>query len=858
MYPIFFSVASEDVAFSERVWDQFPDDWIYLYSRSGIEGEHFWERIANDEIPKSKIFVVFWSENYVKKPSCIRELEQASELVRQGYLKPLVFRLDNTPIKQAGDCSDEQAKVFRLMDNLIEDHNTSSLCVNEGRAVEILARLAEPILQPQHPMIPRSDLQQALRRAIQKERFTVYPSVWVSGYNGVGRETIIREFNRSFTPSGRGILVDVNEASIPLQVLLRIESEAFGATPDRLRELAGLGAAAGPQDVAKAVQNVFDRGDYIIMRHNRIVEESVELPEWLDEVVNSLTPAMRCKLFIISQIPCLPARVLRCNTAMVAQRVPTLDEQQMTQFCLQLVGHFDRNPDRWTDDDIAQTVSASGGTVGFLVALVRSASRLAELDQLSSLIVADSVRMAEAITVYVRWAFRQLDEDADAQKTLLFIENVTPCHIDDLEKAVAADRPMLRILERLMALGLIERELDSVYRLTPLLATRLNRDLIKSDLLQWLEGAMKAFAARAVEVSVDADEDGHQYLRIEARIQAALIADSQSLPNSLAMFVSAAHWFHAGIRLYHRGRHADAYRLLKRAYDKRVEFSNTSRTELVRYFCLSATRCGKFAESEAAIQPLESVYTTKSIAAFLRADMHEYKREFYDAIKWYESALNLNTGKDSRLERTYRPLINCILRTSKPDYQKAERYALDNKELKKTVFSLMSLVRVYLHWKFRAPAMGRDVPTNIDQLIRDSLYDLEIHPGSGSTYFEMRSEFAEFANDFDGAISLLDSAIALDPRIQLKSKRWRLMVKSNNNLLAAQVIEELNGAKRNPDLLSNWQNQLPKLADIYVRALRASGQSQGKLNQFASELTSSEIAQIVGKSKKDFDRFDQW
>jgi hypothetical protein len=122
----------------------------------------------------------------------------------------------------------------------------------------------------------------------------------------------------------------------------------------------------------------------------------------------------------------------------------------------------------------------------------------------------------------------------------------------------------------------------------------------------------------------------------------------------------------------------------------------------------------------------------------------------------------------------------------------------------------------------------------------------------------MRSELAEFANDFDGAISFLDSAIALDPRIQLKSKRWRLMIKSNNNLLAAQVIEELNRAKKNPDLLSNWQNQLPKLADIYVRALRAAGQAQAKLNQFAPELTSSEIAQIVGRSKKDFDRFDQW
>ena len=480
---------------------------------------------------------------------------------------------------------------------------------------------------------------------------------------------MIREFNRAFVPNGRGVVVDVNETALPQQVLLRIESEAFGASHERMQKLATDPAGVGPGRVAEAVQRVFDGGDYVIFRHNRIVEENVRLPEWLDDVVNALEAEKRGKLFIISQIPLLPDRNTRCREAMVQQRVPTLDEHQMTEFCIQLIGHFDREPERWSDDDIARIVAAAGGNLGFLVSLIRSAAQLDDLDQIDTLVAADSARMAEAITVYVRWAFGQLVEETDTLRTLLFLENVTPCHIEDLEKAVAPSRPMLRVLGRLIALGLVEREVEEVYRLTPLLANRLQRDLIRPDLIKWLDEAMRSFAGKPVEFETESNEIGHEYLRLESRIQAALLSDGGSLHNDVAVFISAAHWFQAGIRLYHRKRSADAVRLLKKAFDNRHEFANASRVELLRYYCLAATRARQFPKSEQCIKLLDAVHTTKPMAAFLRADMYEYKREFYDAIDWYEKALTLNKDKHARIERTYRPLINCILRTARPDFR---------------------------------------------------------------------------------------------------------------------------------------------------------------------------------------------
>jgi hypothetical protein len=57
MYPLFFSVSSKDVNFAEEVWKRLPDDWVYIYSKSGAEGVHMWDEISRIELPKSRIFV---------------------------------------------------------------------------------------------------------------------------------------------------------------------------------------------------------------------------------------------------------------------------------------------------------------------------------------------------------------------------------------------------------------------------------------------------------------------------------------------------------------------------------------------------------------------------------------------------------------------------------------------------------------------------------------------------------------------------------------------------------------------------------------------------------------------------------
>lgn len=517
----------------------------------------------------------------------------------------------------------------------------------------------------------------------------------------------------------------------------------------------------------------------------------------------------------------------------------------MEGLCDQLIAHFDRNPVRWSEAEILPIVRAAGGTPGFLVSLVRAAAAMEDFDQIDQMIAHDTQRTATSITTYVRWAFQQLRNLDDEQKTLLFLNDVSPCEMGDLEKAIQPSRPIVRVLGKLLNLGLIEREGEGLYRLTPLLANRLSRDLVRPELVQWLRSAYAEFVSKPLEAEIE----GHEYLKIETRIKASLWSGSDDIPENVITFVSAAHWFQAGIRLYHARQRVPAYRLLKRAFERRQEFSGNSRSELVRYFGLSAIKNHKYEEAEACIKMLDGALQTKSISAFLNAALLEQRRQVPEAIREYERAIKLNIGKDSRLERTYRPLIKCILSMNKPDFRLAQHYALEWLRIRQTVFSLKTLARVYLHWKYRGDRKG--LPANINDLYQRALKNLADDPGVRGSHFELKAEEAGFSGNFPEAMNYMDRAIAIDPRFELRGERWRMMAKSGIQAVAEQAIAELESARSNMDYRSNWAAFIPMLAEIYAIALINSGQPiGGKLNSFAPELTSDEIGPIVGRAKR--------
>lgn len=844
MYPVFLSVSSKDEQFAHSIWKDLPPDWAYLYSASGEEGTELWDEISRRELPSSKYFIVFWSANYVRAKGCTRELRQAAELVAGGTLSPLILRLDDFPITWSDDLPGDLKPVFSDLRKLL-DVRTSRPNVPLADASYLVQRFIEPAMSLAHPIFPRDDILEAMRSAAQKERFKCFPVMWISGFPGAGRMTLVEQLNRSMTPNGRLISIDINATSLPRQICLKLESAGLGADIDRLQKVQEEAEADLPLGVAARIDRIFQAGHYVVFRHEMILQNNVDLPEWFDEVVGALDSAQRPKLFIVSQMPLSIDRRKACFDKLAEQRVPGFSSHEVTSFAESLLAHFDPQPDRWSAKAVDDLIEAAQGNLGLLVTLAKAASSVIDLGEVDELVTHAKNRALQSIAYYVDWAFGTLQNDIHSQRLLLFLNDVSPCDPRDLGSLFKdVSESILNIISKCMKLGFVERDSAGLYRLTPFLSGRLARHLVRSDLVDWRRSVIENFA----KSPIDFDTKENEFIRIEARIQASLWTGKEDLPKLLEKFISASHWFQAGVRLYHARQHVAAHRLLKKAFATRESFSQASRTELLRYFGLASIRTGDSNDIETCISLLNSDYKSKEIASYLEAFRLEVQQRFKDAKDKYEEALKLNQGKGSRLERIYRPLIKCILLTGQPDFGLAESYAKDWEKVRQTVFSKHALCRVYLQWIHAGPTARNPVPADLNNRYHTALRDLEAHPGGTGAYHEVLAEDAELRGQPELAVGELEKAIANDDRFELRLKRWQIMARSKE--MSVTALSELEALKADPRQAAFRDSHLKGLVEIFVTAMLTSIYSAQRLNKFASPLGSREIGAIVSKAKR--------
>lgn len=844
MYPVFLSVSSKDEGFAHIIWEKLPRDWAYLYSQSGEEGAELWDEISRRELPSSKYFVVFWSKNYPKAGGCVRELRQAAELVTTGLLSPLILRLDDFPITWRDDLPSELSPVFADLAKLL-DVRTSRPNITVDDASHLVQRFIEPAMNMAHPVFPRDDVLEPMRSAAHKERFKCFPAMWISGFPGAGRTTLVEQLNRSMAPNGRPIAIDINAASLPRQICLKLESAGLGADLQRLEHVQEAEDAALPSGVAARIDRIFQAGNYVIFRHEMILQNNVDLPEWFDEVVAALVPAQRPKLFIVSQMPLSIERRKASFDKLAEQRVPGFSSHEVTSFADSLLAHFDPQPDRWTAKAVEDLIEAAQGNFGLLITLAKAASSVIDLGEVNELISHAKSTAQQSIAYYVDWAFNTLHDDINCQRLLLFLNDVSPCDARDFD-AIFEDtnESLLNIISKCMKLGFVERDNSGLYRLTPFLAGRLARHLVRSDLVMWRRTVIENFA----KSPIDFDTQENEFIRIESRIQASLWTGKEQLPDLVEKFVSASHWFQAGVRLYHAGQHTAAHRLLKKAFATRVSFAQASRIELLRYFGLSAIRTGQSEDVETCILLLNSDNKSRDIASYLEAFSLEAQQRYLDAKDKYEEALSLNQGKGNRLERIYRPLIKCILLTKTPNFKLAEGYALEWAQVRQTVFTKHALCRIYLLWMHKGPVQGNHVPADLQQRYDSALSDLQAHPGGMGAYHEVLAERAELNGALDEAVTELERAIAVDDRYELRLKRWQIMARDKR--MSADALLELEEMKVDVKQAAFRDVHQKGLVEIFVTAMSNGIHSAQRLNRFASPLASREIGAIVARVRR--------
>lgn len=353
-----------------------------------------WDEIEKDELPFSKAFIIFWSIDYVKNEGTVRELIFAARQLERGLLKDFaILRCDDTPLFEAEAASAGHVDLgpFQTIRPFLK-HVRADRPLSSEHAEAIVDQVIARVERHATPLQPRPQQQIDLKDAARIDHFTYRPSVWVSGLNGYGRKTLIGEFMREIDPNAIAAFIDVDETSLPGQVAARLESKlSEGSLPTidpndhNIERLAGL------------VERASTAGRFVVFRQNRVYEESMELPEWLDRLVAQLEISRYPKLFIVSQLPVDNGMLARLGDKLAAFRMQAMDTDSAEEFVWKLISALDRTPAKWSEQHVQNIVAKSGGTPELMIAIVKIAVRMTDLSVLPDLIGRETAQFSDTM-----------------------------------------------------------------------------------------------------------------------------------------------------------------------------------------------------------------------------------------------------------------------------------------------------------------------------------------------------------------------------------------------------------------------------------------------------------------------------
>ena len=824
--PVFFSVSHKDISTAEEIAQRFAGDVIYLYSRTGIDGIDFWDEIERAELNQARGLVIFWSRNFIASAGRRRELQLAASLLASGQLKHIaILRLDDTGLSaDDGDYSVDERAVFDHLAGFIARFRASALPYDADKAFHIVDRLAREATAIATPIFPRPQVIEALRAGAKAAEFSYRPAVWVSGFNGYGRRTTIREFYRTLNGNATALEFDISELALPLPLLLMIEERALGADPARLITLQTELGEQSPDQVAlrlaQAIEVVAAQQRYIILRQTRVHEERALPPEWIATVIKALKGDAPI-LFLTVQVPPPDELVIGCKGKLGTMRMTGLGMLEADTFVRSIITAIGNRNLQWDSDVIARIIKGADGNPELITKIIGLASRLPSLENLDVVIGTETEEFATTMTHLARWAFAQLSHD-DERRTLLILNDLALAGADDIADFLNTQRSMADILGTLERVGLVERDDGDLYRLSPVLSNRLNVNLVTPDLVRWRDDAVRQFVAKPIVI----DADGHGMVSVQARIAAALSVGAD-IPEGARKFVTAANYLQSGIRAYRANRFDIARKMLREAFLRRDAFTETARREAARFYGLVCARQDDEEGVTEALTVLDNHFLSRPVAHFIRGYHAEFQKDFSAAVEHYEKARRADEEvKQTKREGiTLRYLVSCLLRMNNPNYDRAIKLADRAARLNSSAFVHMMRARAYLHRHFKGAYRDQQQLDDWWHGYEDALAELQGYPGANDFYFQVRAEEAMLDPNLGPAeaINWMRKAVNHSDRIDHRLRLWQYMARSGETTERMALIREIERFASAAVHTSMSQRERRKMIDFYAQALGMSG-----------------------------------
>ena len=707
--PVFLSVGGHlDTVFAKEVHQLLGDSLSYHYQVSGEEGVNLWNEIEN-ALQGALLFVVFWSHDYLKSDATKHELAFFRRLAESGTGREKELLI--VPI--GTDIPNFQSRwtnpITGVKDEFVlgEWRNVRSIDVNSDvkRISTVIRTKLESKRIIQDVLIPRGWLVDRMTHAIRLPDYKMRELVFISGLEGYGRRTVVRQYMRQAAPARLERPVVLDSVDGPQDFLIPLMDAASMPATLRQEVLNNINneTTTPIKEIRKILHQARDNRSYYIFSIERFIGADIAtIPFWMSELLSVFKTGSNPLIFIITSGPISDALLSHFPDAARIQ-VPGLEDLEMDELVHRL-SLEEKVPGRWTSAHKFTVARACGNSPSLCKSVMNTISYEPNLDFVQQIAKRAEENFGQALaSLLAHWTKQYRDKRSDLV-ALRIIEKLGVASGEALDEII---QPFVvqygpHDLYGLRNQGLVEQLADGLYRIPKLIQRRLGSVLWSEIDTKEIDKLFNVFSQR---VLVAKTEYGAMYAK--NAITASLRVGKQ-IATEYEAYLTTAMLFKSGRDRYINKEYQVAFSIFDRAM-KKIAINNqyldvVTIIEIVRFYGLSSVRTKNRGALRNACQYLEESFnqgkrksSALAMSLFLKGFEARYNlMQFDKAVEFYEKALHqLQNEHFAGRQRgaIYTELSASYLRTSPPDYSKALDFAKEAFKQNDVIHTL----NVYIH-----------------------------------------------------------------------------------------------------------------------------------------------------------------
>lgn len=715
--PVFLSVGGQrDATFAKRVHQRLGDALAYHYQVTGAETVEFRSEIEA-KIGECHVFVVFWSADYLASPHACTELAYFRKLVEsQSIEKQMIIvqceqsgpdiqsKWTNPITQKTEEYTLGQWRFERAVDPGMDDNHVAQLIRRKLEHLEVLSDV----------LIPRGWMTDQFKRELSQPDYRARELVFVTGLEGHGRRTALRQFIIQAYPHRIERLVPMDSIDGPEDLLINLMEAASLPASFRSSIMGEIksGSSSVVKEVRKLLHQARDNKSYYVIAIDRFAGvDTVTIPTWLSDVMSVFKIGNSPLVFIVTSSPVTDELLIHYPGA-GRVRVPGLEDGEISELVHRLTFE-DPSPARWTSEKKHSVAVASGSSPAMCKSIMRSMACEQTLDFVDEIAHRAEIDFGQSLaSLMAHWVSFYANKRSDLL-ALCVIEKLGVASKEALDEIMqpAVEAHGEFDLYTMRDQGLVEQLSDGIYRIPPLIQRRLGDALWGKLQAAEIDGLFSSFSKKTL---IAKSEYGAIYA--SNAVAASIRSGVNNIAPEYENYVTISTLFKSGLDKYSNGQWASAHRTLQRAMSRLISRASvvdlTTEIEIARFSGLAAARQSEIVDMETACTFLENRFSSSkrarsasAMAKFVRGFKCRLEKNYKDAINQLREALLLLDGQRS-VERQraaiYTELTSAYLNSKPPQYEQALKMARAAFSEKNVTHTLNALVHALILYVYRS------------------------------------------------------------------------------------------------------------------------------------------------------------